>query len=189
LNRFGDKNSRQKLVESVLKNVNLWDRKDDKLKTYSGGMKQRIGIAQALLNLPKIIVVDEPTSGLDPRERIRFRNMLAEMSKSRIVIFSTHIVEDISTSCRELAVLNKGQVVFQGEPEVMRKKAEGKVWESFIPEKEFPAWNSKLKIVAHIKQAGEVKIRYIDKAPPENLVAENAEPNLEDAYLLMLNPK
>jgi len=189
LNRFGNKEERHKLVESVIKNVNLWERRHDKLKTYSGGMKQRIGIAQTLLNLPKIIVVDEPTSGLDPRERIRFRNMLAQMSKNRIVIFSTHIVEDISTSCRELAVLDKGKVVFQGIPEDMRKKAVGKVWESDIPADAFQEWNKALKIVSHIKHDGSVKIKYISDTPPTDLEARQVEATLEDAYLLMLNPE
>ncbi|MCP4723651.1 MAG: ATP-binding cassette domain-containing protein, partial [bacterium] len=188
VSRWGKKEDRHKLVESVIKNVNLWDRKDDKIKTYSGGMKQRIGIAQALLNLPKIIVVDEPTSGLDPRERIRFRNMLAEMSKNRIVVFSTHIVEDISTSCREVAVLNQGKVVFQGEPEVMRKMAIGRVWESMIAEKDFTHWNNELSIVSHIKENEEIKIRYIANEQEKELTSRQVDPSLEDAYLLMLNP-
>ncbi len=188
VSRWGKKEDRHKLVESVLKNVNLWDRKDDKIKTFSGGMKQRVGIAQTLLNLPKIIVVDEPTSGLDPRERIRFRNMLAEMSKNRIVIFSTHIVEDISTSCREVAVLNQGKVLFQGEPEVMRKMATGKVWESLIEEKDFTHWNTELSIVSHIKEKEGVKIRYISTEQEKELTSRQVEPTLEDAYLLMLNP-
>jgi len=188
LNRWGSKEKRHKLVESVLRNVNLWDRRNDKIKTYSGGMKQRVGVAQALLNLPKIIVVDEPTSGLDPRERIRFRNMLAEMSKNRIVIFSTHIVEDISTSCREVAVLNKGEVIFQGSPESMRKQAAGKVWESIIPEEKFADWRRVLQIVSHIREKKGIKIKFISKKSPETLATKAVEPTLEDAYLLLLNP-
>lgn len=151
-------------------------------------MKQRIGVAQALLYLPKVIVVDEPTSGLDPRERIRFRNMLAEMSKNRIVIFSTHIVEDISTSCREVAVLNKGSVIFNGSPETMRLKAEGKVWESIIPEDEFRKWNGELQIVTHIRDKDGIKIKYIGSEPANQLKANAVQPTLEDAYLLILNP-
>lgn len=188
LNRWGSKEERHKLVESVLRNVNLWDRRNDKIKTYSGGMKQRVGVAQALLNLPRIIVVDEPTSGLDPRERIRFRNMLAEMSKNRIVIFSTHIVEDISTSCREVAVLNEGEVIFQGSPESMRKQAAGKVWESIIPEEKFADWRSVLQIVSHIREKKGIKIKFISKKSPETLETKAVEPTLEDAYLLLLNP-
>ncbi|MFC1554566.1 efflux RND transporter permease subunit [candidate division KSB1 bacterium] len=188
LNRWGNKNERHKLIESVLKNVNLWDRRNDKIKTFSGGMKQRVGVAQALLNLPRIIVVDEPTSGLDPRERIRFRNMLAEMSKNRIVIFSTHIVEDISTSCREVAVLNKGKVLFQGDPEDMRNHASGKVWEAEIPADSFTEWNRKVQIVSHMRKENYVKIKYISNKPAEDLETKPAEPTLEDAYLLMLNP-
>ena len=188
LNRWGSKTERHQLVESVIRNVNLWDKKDNKINTFSGGMKQRVGVAQALLNLPKIIIVDEPTAGLDPMERIRFRNMLAEMSKNRIVIFSTHIVEDISTSCREVAVLEKGKVIFEGTPETMRLKAEGKVWESLIPPEEFAEWNKTLQIVTHIRDQDKIKIKYIREKPVEQLETTKVEPTLEDAYLLMLNP-
>jgi len=188
LNKWGSKAERHELVESVIRNVNLWDKKDKKIKTFSGGMKQRVGVAQALLNLPKIIIVDEPTSGLDPRERIRFRNMLAEMSKNRIVIFSTHIVEDISTSCRKVAVLEQGKVIFEGSPETMRLKAEGKVWESLIPPEEFAKWNKILQIVTHIRDDDKIKIKYISEKPAEQLETKKVEPTLEDAYLLMLNP-
>ncbi|KPK93167.1 hypothetical protein AMJ80_06080 [bacterium SM23_31] len=188
LNRWGSREKRIKLVESVLRNVNLWDRRNDKIKTYSGGMKQRVGVAQALLNLPKIIVVDEPTSGLDPRERIRFRNMLAEMSKNRVVIFSTHIVEDISTSCREVSVLNEGKVIFHGSPETMRKRAIGKVWESVIPEKQFAELRRTLQIVSHIREKEGIKIKFISKKSPESLEMKAVEPTLEDAYILLLNP-
>ena len=94
----------------------MTDRADDKIGSFSGGMKQRIGIAQILLHLPRILVVDEPTAGLDPRERIRFRNLLVELSRERVVIFSTHIIEDISSSCNKMAVINKGEVLYRGTP-------------------------------------------------------------------------
>jgi ABC-type multidrug transport system ATPase subunit/preprotein translocase subunit SecF len=187
LNKWGSKEERHHLVDSVLRNVNLWDRRNDKIKTYSGGMKQRVGVAQALLNLPRIIIVDEPTAGLDPRERIRFRNMLAEMSRNRIVIFSTHIVEDISTSCRELAVLNKGKVLFNGTPEMMRQQASGKVWESLIDDELFKKVSKSLQVVLHIRDDSKVRIRFISAAPPQELEPKPVEPTLEDAYLVMLN--
>ena len=103
-----DNKLREERLEYVLKAVHMYERKDDKIGSFSGGMKQRIGIALILLHLPRILVVDEPTAGLDPRERIRFRNLLVELSKDRIVIFSTHIIEDISSSCSQVAVINKG---------------------------------------------------------------------------------
>ena len=107
LKNINDKEEREARIHSCLKEVNMHEHKDEKVGSYSGGMKQRIGIAQILLHLPKILVVDEPTAGLDPRERIRFRNLLVELSKNRIVIFSTHIIEDIASSCNSVAVLNR----------------------------------------------------------------------------------
>ena len=103
-----DAKTRDGRLEYVLKSVHMYEKKDHKIGSFSGGMKQRIGIAQILLNLPRILVVDEPTAGLDPRERIRFRNLLVELSRERIVIFSTHIIEDISSSCNQVAVINRG---------------------------------------------------------------------------------
>ena len=111
-----DRPKREAAVAEALRSVHLFDRKDDRIKTYSGGMKQRLGIAQTLLHLPRVLVVDEPTAGLDPNERIRFRNMLSELARDRIVIFSTHIIEDISSSCNRLAVLLEGRVRFTGTP-------------------------------------------------------------------------
>ncbi len=187
LNNHWDTGKREELIERILNQVGLWDRRNSKIKTYSGGMKQRIGIAQTLLRLPKIIVVDEPTAGLDPKERIRFRNLLSEMSKTRIVIFSTHIIEDISTSCNDLAVLYNGEVVFNNHPRELRKTAEGHVWESIIKEDEFSEYNKKLKIVSHQKWKEGIRIRYIGDSKPEDLEAEEVNPSLEDAYLLLLS--
>ena len=111
-----DNKLREERLEYVLKAVHMYERKDDKIGSFSGGMKQRIGIALILLHLPRILVVDEPTAGLDPRERIRFRNLLVELSKDRIVIFSTHIIEDISSSCSQVVVINKGELKYFGDP-------------------------------------------------------------------------
>ncbi|RKY89563.1 hypothetical protein DRQ09_01140 [candidate division KSB1 bacterium] len=187
INNIWDREKREKLIENILKGSNLWERRKSKLKTYSGGMKQRAGISKTLLHLPKIVVVDEPTAGLDPKERIRFRNILSEMSKDRIVIFSTHIVEDISTSCNQLAVLNKGKVIYNGTPEKMRKIAEGKVWITEINEKDFQYWNEKIKIVSHIKIKNKIRIRFISEEYIDELSPESVSPTLEDAYLLLLS--
>ena len=115
----------------------MFDSRHEKIGSFSGGMKQRIGIAQILLNLPRILVVDEPTAGLDPRERIRFRNLLVELSKERIVIFSTHIIEDVASSCNRVAVIKEGALKYLGAPIQMAKNADGKVWMMNIPSSEF----------------------------------------------------
>lgn len=128
LKNLTDSSARHKRIEYVLNAVHMHNRKDDKIGSFSGGMKQRIGIALILLNLPRILVVDEPTAGLDPRERIRFRNLLVELSKERIVIFSTHIIEDISSSCSKVVVVDKGELKYYGIPENMVGMAVGKVW-------------------------------------------------------------
>jgi ABC-type multidrug transport system ATPase subunit len=124
-----DTKTREERVTYVLKAVHMEERRHEKIGSYSGGMKQRMGIALILLHLPRILVVDEPTAGLDPRERIRFRNLLVELSRERIVIFSTHIIEDISSSCNQVAVLNKGKLRFVGKPVNMTNEAEGHVWQ------------------------------------------------------------
>jgi ABC-type multidrug transport system ATPase subunit/preprotein translocase subunit SecF len=182
---------RKALIETLLQSVGLWERRDDKIKTFSGGMKQRVGIAQTLLHLPQIIVVDEPTAGLDPRERIRFRNLLAELAKERIVIFSTHIVEDISSTCHDLAVLDGGSVIYRGSPEEMQKKAQGKVFEAVIPEDEFSNWRETLQIVQHSKfpQQRDIRMRFLSEAPVAGLEAATVEPTLEDAYVYLLQGK
>ena len=123
-----DVDVRKQRIEYVLKNVHMYDRKDDKIGSFSGGMKQRIGIAQILLNLPRILVVDEPTAGLDPRERIRFRNLLVELSCERIVIFSIYIIEDISSSCNQVAVINRGNLKYFGISFDMVYMGQGFVW-------------------------------------------------------------
>ncbi|MCC8087852.1 MAG: efflux RND transporter permease subunit [Rikenellaceae bacterium] len=176
---------RRERLEYVLKAVRMYDRKDAKIGSFSGGMKQRIGIALILLNLPKILVVDEPTAGLDPRERIRFRNLLVELSKERIVIFSTHIIEDISSSSNQVVVINKGELKYFGEPLDMIKFAKDKVWQFSIPEAEFEEQLDKTLVVHHIQNGNEIRVRYISVVKPYP-TAEHAEPNLEDAYLCLL---
>ena len=131
------KNVAKKRVTELLEVVDLSHVANKKVKTFSGGMKQRIGIALILLHLPRILVVDEPTAGLDPRERIRFRNLLVELSKDRIVIFSTHIIEDISSSCSQVVVINKGSLKYFGDPVDMVGMAAGKVWQFDIGKTEF----------------------------------------------------
>ncbi len=180
-----DTKTRNERLEYVLKSVHMFEKKDHKIGSFSGGMKQRIGIAQILLNLPRILVVDEPTAGLDPRERIRFRNLLVELSRERIVIFSTHIIEDISSSCNQVAVINRGDLKYYGTPNDMVRMGEGLVWQFSIPAKEFDSFANKQLIVHHMRDGENIKIRCLAQEKPDPN-AINVSPHLEDAYLCLL---
>ena len=177
--------ARAERIEYVLTSVHLWDRKDDKIGGFSGGMKQRIGIAQILLHLPRILVVDEPTAGLDPRERIRFRNLLVELSRERVVIFSTHIIEDISSSCNQVAVVNRGQLHYAGNPGDMVKLADGLVWQFTIPARDFDSFLAKDRVVHHMRDGENIKLRFLSTEKPAD-DAIVVKPVLEEAYLCLL---
>lgn len=180
-----DKDERKARIEYVLKAVHMWEKRSDKIGSYSGGMKQRIGIAQILLHLPRILVVDEPTAGLDPRERIRFRNLLVELSRERIVIFSTHIIEDISSSCNQVAVINRGRVKYIGTPTNMVHLAKDMVWQYDVPVEEFEKMGNKQLVTHHMKQGDKIRVRYISRQKPvEDAIPAN--PILEDAYLCLI---
>lgn len=180
-----DNEVRSERIKYALGAVHMYERKDDKIGSFSGGMKQRIGIALILLNLPRILVVDEPTAGLDPRERIRFRNLLVELSKDRIVIFSTHIIEDISSSCNQVVVVDKGELKYFGIPENMVDMAVGKVWQFLIDKESFEEKLDKSLVVHNIQDGDRIQVRYISVAEPYP-GAVQAEANLEDAYLCLL---
>lgn len=180
-----DEATRNARIAYVLKAVHMYERRDDKIGSFSGGMKQRVGIALILLHLPRILVVDEPTAGLDPRERIRFRNLLVELSKDRIVIFSTHIIEDISSSCNQVAVINKGELKYFGEPERMVDMAAGKVWQFHIDRESFDGKLDKSLVVHNIQDGDRIQVRYLSVEPPRP-DAVRVEVNLEDAYLCLL---
>ena len=185
LKKIYNKKERTKRVEYVLKAVHIFENKDEKIGSFSGGMKQRVGIAQILLHLPRILVVDEPTAGLDPRERIRFRNLLVELSRDRIVIFSTHIIEDVASSCNKVAVLKTGEVKYLGAPIAMAKKAEGKVWIFNIPATKFEYIKDNYVIINHLRDGENIRIRCLsDEAPSDE--ARQVKANLEDAYLYLL---
>ncbi|MDR1523828.1 MAG: efflux RND transporter permease subunit [Tannerella sp.] len=180
-----DERMRRERIEYVLKAVHMYERKNDKIGSFSGGMKQRIGIALILLHLPRILVVDEPTAGLDPRERIRFRNLLVELSKDRVVIFSTHIIEDISSSCNQVVVINKGELKYFGEPENMVDMAVGKIWQFHIDKDSFDGKLDKSLIVHNIQDGDMIQVRYLSVEQPCP-GAVQVEANLEDAYLCLL---
>lgn len=180
-----DADKRAKAVEDSLRAVHLEDRRDDKIKSFSGGMKQRIGIAQTLLHLPRVLVVDEPTAGLDPKERIKFRNLLSELARERIVIFSTHIIEDISSSCNRLAVLVKGHLKFLGTPQEMVELARGSIWQANLTDEEFESLRKTARIIHHLRDGKHIRARILADSKPLDK-AEAVTPTLEDSYMWML---
>ena len=183
-----DAATREERVTYVLKAVHMDEHRHERIGSFSGGMKQRMGIAMILLHLPRILVVDEPTAGLDPRERIRFRNLLVELSRERIVIFSTHIIEDISSSCNQVAVLNKGRLRYLGKPSEMTREASGRVWQFRIPAAEFTQMAASHLVVHHMSEGDSVRVRVISESQPWE-TAVTTTPNLEDAYLWLLRRK
>lgn len=176
---------REKRIEYVLKSVHMYERRNDQIGSFSGGMKQRIGIAQILLHLPRILVVDEPTAGLDPRERIRFRNLLVDLARERIVIFSTHIIEDIASSCSQAAVIIRGRLKYHGSPANMVHLAHNLVWQLEVPASEFDKLPDKKMIVHHMRAGENIRVRILSKEKPSP-DAVQATPMLEDAYLCLI---
>jgi ABC-type multidrug transport system ATPase subunit len=152
---------------------------------YSGGMKQRVGIAQALLNDPQLLIVDEPTVGLDPEERVRFRNLLSDLSDQRIVILSTHIVSDVEATASDIAVINRGQLLSYAAPETLLQSAAGQVWEWVIPSAELPTARQRHLISSTVRTGAGVRLRAVAETAPTP-EAQPAAPTLEDAYLRLL---
>ncbi len=185
LKGLSEEKKRREMVDYVLEAVHIEEHADRKIGAFSGGMKQRVGIAQILLHLPRILVVDEPTAGLDPRERIRFRNLLVELSRDRVVIFSTHIIEDIYSSCNMVAVLNKGQLLYHDEPTKMTKTAEGKVWTFSVEPAKFEKIRKQHVVVHHMRDGEMIKVRCLAERRPVP-DAHETRPTLEDAYLWLL---
>jgi len=180
---MNSRRKRNQAVDHLLEDVGLFDVRSRKASKLSGGMKRRLGIAQALINDPKIIIVDEPTTGLDPEERIRFRNLLARVGSNDVsIILSTHIVADISSICEHMALLNKGQIAFAGPPEEIIRQAEGHVWSIYASEKEYIEINQKYEVVATVMRKDGWKITVVADEV-EGYDAEAVAPNLEHAYV------
>ena len=172
----------KKRVKELLEIVDLSDVKGKRMKTFSGGMKQRVGIAQALLNDPKLLILDEPTAGLDPKERVRFRNLISDYAGDRIVLLSTHIVSDIEAIADEVLLMKKGKVLIQGTVSELTKKAAGKVWELTVSPSEAKIWQEKAA-VANLRHEGEqVVLRILSDVKPAEGPA-HCEAGLEDLYL------
>jgi ABC-2 type transport system ATP-binding protein len=177
-----DARSARQRIDELLAVVNLAEARDRSLGGFSGGMKQRVGIAQALLNDPEVLIVDEPTAGLDPEERARFRNLLSELSGERIVIFSTHIVSDIEAIATDIAILSGGRLLAHGAPEDLLRAVEGKVWELVIPSAEMSAAKQQFLISTSMRRTDGVHVRIVAAENP-GAGALPATPTLEDAYL------
>ncbi|MEH7353994.1 ABC transporter ATP-binding protein [Neobacillus drentensis] len=173
-------------VEKLLEEVNLVQQANKKIKGYSGGMKRRLGIAQALLGNPKLIILDEPTAGLDPSERIRFRNLIEKLSKDHSIILSTHIISDIESSCENVAVIYQGEVLFQGSTEELAKKAVKVVWELSVPFSEYDQVEKEYVIISSRKEKDRVVFRIISKEKPQGEVSP-VQPTIEDGYMAVIN--
>jgi ABC-2 type transport system ATP-binding protein len=172
---------RREVVDSLLKRTNLYDVRKQNLGGFSGGMRQRFGIAQALIGSPKLIIVDEPTAGLDPEERVRFHNLLADIGEDVIVILSTHIVDDVADLCASLAVINKGRVLLTGEPAQLVAAVAGKIWRKTVRKDEIAELKARLPLISTRLQAGRTLVRaYADVAPEAGF--ESIEADLEDVY-------
>ncbi len=176
---------RKEAVRGLLQMTNLWDVRKQKLGTYSGGMQQRFGIAQALLGGPKLIIVDEPTAGLDPEERQRFLNLLSEIGKNVVVILSTHIVEDVRQLCSHMAVIDEGRVLLTGDPRTLMSQLAGKVWQTVVEMQEIDRRQDSMTVISKRLFAGQTLSRVYSEVPPGNGF-EPVNVELEDVYFLTL---
>jgi ABC-type multidrug transport system ATPase subunit len=172
---------RRALVERLLRLTNLWDVRHQRLGTFSGGMKQRFGIAQALIGEPKLMIVDEPTAGLDPEERVRFHNLLSEIGEQVIVILSTHIVSDVTDLCQSMAVIHLGRLLVEGHPMQLARSLHGRIWQKLIPRAEISAYKERLPVISSRLVAGKTLVRVYGETEPEPGF-EPVEADLEDLY-------
>ena len=175
-----NKGERKDLVETLLHKTNLYNDRRKNLGGYSGGMKQRFGIAQALLSNPKLIIVDEPTAGLDPAERNRFLNLLSELGENTVVILSTHIVEDVKELCSEMAIINKGEVLLTGNPLQSIASIEGKIWKKQIEKEELEGYRNEMQVISDRLIAGKPVIHVLSEEQPAGFA--HVEADLEDVY-------
>jgi ABC-type multidrug transport system ATPase subunit len=181
LKGVGERRARKDVVEALLRQVNLWEVRRQKLGGYSGGMRQRFGVAVALLGNPKLMIVDEPTAGLDPAERVRFLNLLSELGENSVVLLSTHIVEDVSELCTRMAIIDRGEILLEAEPLRAVANLRGRVWRRVISKQELPALEREHAVISTKLLAGRTLVRVYSDAPP-GAGFESAEADLEDVY-------
>jgi ABC-type multidrug transport system ATPase subunit len=180
------KGDRRETVEALLQKVNLWDVRKKAVAGFSGGMRQRFGIAQALIGNPKLIIVDEPTAGLDPEERNRFNNLLAEIGENVVVILSTHIVDDVTDLCPRMAIIVGGRIVCDGTPSMLIQNLRGKVWERSIDKEALAGYRQQMAVISTRLRGGRTFIHVFAESLPEPGF-EPASPGLEDVYFTTLH--
>lgn len=182
------KKVRKERIPVLLEKVNLQEHYRTKIRALSGGMKRRLGIAQAILHDPKVLIVDEPTAGLDPEERVRFRNLLCEIAEDRIVILSTHIVGDIEATCEQIAIMDEGEIYYNGTVMDLLRMTEGKVYTAQISRKELAKMKENYVLTSMLTQGNNVMVRFLSEQKPQ-VEALACEPGVEDAYMYMMQEK
>jgi ABC-type multidrug transport system ATPase subunit len=188
LKGIGNKSERKAIVEALLQQTNLWNARKKNLGGYSGGMKQRFGIAQALLGNPRLIIVDEPTAGLDPAERNRFHNLLSEIGENIIVILSTHIVSDVTDLCRNMAIISQGQVRLTGDPLTVMEQMRGQVWRKLVDKEEVAALQAEHHVISSRLFAGRTIVHVLSDDRPD-AGFEEVTPDLEDVYFAQISDR
>lgn len=186
LKGISKKSERKEIVKYLLDKVNLYDKRSKAIKGFSGGMKQRVGIAQALIGDPKLIIVDEPTAGLDPSERNRFYNLLADVGEKVVVILSTHIVDDVRELCTNMAIMNLGEIVFQGAPQTAIEDLSGKVYQKIVKREELDGYAKEYSIISNKMVGGRPLIHVFSESNPGDGF-EAVQPNLEDVFFSKIN--
>jgi ABC-2 type transport system ATP-binding protein len=186
LKGFAHSSTRRDVVESILKKVNLWDVRKQKLGGYSGGMRQRFGVAIALLGNPRLMIVDEPTAGLDPAERVRFLNLLSELGENAAVLLSTHIVEDVSELCTRMAIINKGQILLEAVPLEAMRDLRGRIWSCVISKHQLPDLERQHPVIS-TKLLGGKTVAHIYNTISPGPAFEKVEPDLEDVYFCAMS--
>jgi ABC-type multidrug transport system ATPase subunit len=176
---------RRDVVRSLLEQTNLYEARGRRLGTFSGGMRQRFGIAVALIGNPRLIIVDEPTAGLDPAERVRFLNLLSELGENAVVILSTHIVEDVSDLCSRMAIIQRGRILLEAEPQEAVRAIHGQVWRREVPREELPAFESRYPVISTTLFAGRTVVHVYGDAPPDESF-QPVEPDLKDVYFTVM---